>query len=133
MSTNESGATWLSLLDEKKEDINKDFGQKYWVPGDIGNGQFFRSAFEKLCSKKAEHKFSPLEAKLLPSLIPSTEVAKAIGQSITELQNLAPNTKPEALAAVLWMLRLRTLYMRCKACRWVSAALSFLLSRSVVG
>ena len=57
--------------------------------------------------QKGEHMFSRLEAKLLPSLIPTTEFAKAIGKSITELQNLAPSTKPEALVAVLWMLRLR--------------------------
>ena len=97
MSTSESVATWLSLLDDKKRDIKECFGQGYRVPGDISNGVSFRSAFEKFCRKKGEHKFSRLEAKLLPSLNPITELAEAVGQSTTELQNLAPNAKPEAL------------------------------------
>ena len=99
MSTSDSGATWLSLLDDKEEDIKKGFGQGYRLPGDISNERSFRSAFEKFCSKRGEHKYSRLEAKLLPSLKPITGLAEAIGRSTTELQNLASNTKPEA---VIW-------------------------------
>lgn len=97
MSTNGSGASWLSLLDEKKHNIEESFGQGYSIRRDICTGRSFRSAFEVFSKKKGDHKFSRLEAKLFPSLTSITELAKVVGQSIADLQHLAPNDTLEAL------------------------------------
>lgn len=99
MSTSESGATWLSLLEEKKHETKESFGHSYSVPGEINTGRSFRSAFEKFSKKRGEHKVSRLEAKLLPSFTPITELAKAVSQSSADLQHLAPN---ETLEGLIW-------------------------------
>ena len=101
MSNNGSGATWLSLLDEKKHEAKSCFGQDYSVPGDISSGRTFRSAFEKFSKKKGEHRYSRLEAKLLPSLTPISELARAVDKSAPDLQHLAPSENLEGL--VWWI------------------------------
>lgn len=97
MSTNGSSATWLSVLEEKKHDIAQAFGKDCKVPLTICDGRSFRSALEKLSSRKGEHKVSRLATKLIPSLTPVAHLARAAGQSISDLQQLAPNEAPEGL------------------------------------
>lgn len=99
MSTSGSGAAWLSLRDEKKQNIEEHFGQGYSVPGDISSGRSFRAAFEAFSSKKGERKVEPLEAKLFPSYTPITQLAKAVDKSTPDLQYLAPN---ETLEGLIW-------------------------------
>ena len=99
MSTSESVATWLSLLEEKKREVKDCSEQGYSLPEAIVSGRSFRSAFEELSRQKGEHKYSRLEAKLLPSLSPISDLAKAVDQSVTDLQHLAPN---ESLECLIW-------------------------------
>ena len=106
MSSSESGATWLSLLDEKKHDIKECFGQDHSVLGDISNGRSFRSALEKFSKKRGEYRVSRLEAKLLPSFTPITDLARAVGQSTADLQHLAPN---ETLEGLVWWISFATI------------------------
>jgi hypothetical protein len=101
MSTSGSGATWLSLLGEKKHDIKESLGQDYSVPGDISSGRSFRHEFEIFCTKKEEHKYSRLEAKLLPSYSPITELARAVDRSAADLQDLPAKDTLEGL--IWWM------------------------------
>ena len=100
MSNNGSGTTWLSLLDEKKHEAKSCFGHDY-VPENICSGRSFRSAFEKLCKKKGEHRYQRLEAKLLPSLTPISELARAVDQSVPDLPHLALSENLEGL--VWWI------------------------------
>ena len=103
MSTSGSGATWLSLLDEKKQGIKKCFGQDYSAPKNINSGRSFRSTFETFCRRKGEHRLEPrFEATLLPSLTTITELARAVDQSTTDLQRLAPSERLEGLT--WWLL-----------------------------
>lgn len=101
MSTSGSGTTWLSLRDEKKHNIKEHFGQGYSVPEDINSGRSFRAALENFSSKKGERRVQRLEAKLFPSYIPITQLAKAVDKSTADLQHLAPN---ETLEGLIWWL-----------------------------
>lgn len=112
MSTSESGASWLSLLEEKKDETKKSLGQDYSVPGEINSGRSFRSAFEKFSRMKGEHRFARLEAKLLPSFLPITELARAVGKSSADLQHLAPN---ETLEGLIWWISFATIECGCRA------------------
>lgn len=97
MSTSGLGATWLTLLDEKKHQIREAFGQGYNVPGDITGVRAFRSALENLCRKKAEHRTQRLEARLLHAYGPISELSRAVDRSITDPQNAAPQDTLEGL------------------------------------
>ena len=103
MSSNGSGTTWLSLLDEKKHEVKECFGLDYSLPGDISNGHSFRSAFEASSKKKGNYRVSRLEADLLPSLTPISELARAVDQSSPDLQRLPPN---ENLEGLVWWISL---------------------------
>lgn len=94
-----SGTTWLSVLEEKKHQIKEDFGKGYIVLGNVSGDRSFRSAFETLSRKKGEYRPSRLEAKLLPSYGPIVELARAVDQSIGDLQHLAPD---ETLESLVW-------------------------------
>ena len=97
MSSLGSGDAWLSLLDEKRSEILECFGRGIISASDISSGRSFRRAFEAFCRKKGEHRSSRLEAKLLPSFTPITELARAVGLSAPELKHLAPAETPEGL------------------------------------
>lgn len=99
MSSNGSDATWLSLLDGKKHDIDKILGQGYPATADVNSGRSFRTALETLCKKRGEHRPSRLEAKLFPSYGYITELAKAVGSRAADLQQLAPT---DALEGLVW-------------------------------
>lgn len=99
MSTSGSGTTWLSLRDEKKHNIKEHFGQGYRVPEGINSGRTFRVALETFSSKEGERRVERLEAKLGPSYIPITELAKAVDKSTADLQHLAAN---ETLEGLIW-------------------------------
>lgn len=97
MSSNGSGATWLSLHDEKKQNIENVLGQGYLVTTDVNSARSFRTALETLCKKRGEYKPSRLEAKVFPSYRHITELAKAVRNSTAELQQLEPTDTLEGL------------------------------------
>ena len=92
-----SGSTWLSLIEDKRIEVRRHFGQGYRVPQNINNGRSFRGAIEKFCDSRREHKAPKLETKLIPSFTAIRDLARAVGQSIGDLQTLAPNDTPEGL------------------------------------
>ena len=92
-----SGSTWLSLIEDKGLEVRRQFGQGYKAPVTINNGRSFRSALEKFCERRGEHKAPKLETKLIPSFTAIRDLAKAVGHSIEDLQTLAPNDSPEGL------------------------------------
>lgn len=103
MSNSGSGVTWGSLLSEKKDDIQKCLGQGYRLPENIRDGRSFRAAFEDLCRPKVEYRVSRsrLEARLIPSYTPITELAKAVDRSAPNLQDSPFN---DTLEDVIWRL-----------------------------
>lgn len=94
-----SSASWLSLLEEKKQKVAEEFGRGYEKPGAISNGRLFRTALENFGKKRGEQKVSRLCAQLLPSYKPITELAKAVGDSAADLSGLAPN---HGLEGLIW-------------------------------
>ena len=91
------GSTWLSLIEDKRLEVNRRFAQGYRAAADINNGRSFRAAIEKFCERRREHKAPKLETKLIPSFAAIRDLARAVGQSIADLQTLAPNDTPEGL------------------------------------
>lgn len=106
MPTSSSSTAWLTLYDEKKHDVDEAFGQGYSPPTNIVNESSFRCAFEALCRKNGEHKFVPLEVRLLPSYKTITSLAHAVSQSITELQQIP---KDKSLEGLLWLIGYATI------------------------
>ena len=94
-----SNGTWLSLLEEKKIEARDSFGQGYSPPAHLNSDSSFRAAFEKLCERKKEYRPQRLETKLINSCIPITELAKAVHESISDLQDLGRN---DTLEALIW-------------------------------
>ena len=92
-----SGSTWLSLIEDKRISVNHQFGQGYRAPADINNGRSFRGAIEKFCESRRDLKVPKLETKLIRPFTAITSLARAVGQSIEDLQTLAPNDTPEGL------------------------------------
>lgn len=92
-----SGSTWLSLIEDKRLEVKRQFGQGYQTPANINDGRSFRGALEKFCERRREHKAPKLETKLIPSFTAIRDLARAVGQSIEDLQTLAPNDTPEGL------------------------------------
>ena len=88
--------TWLSLRDRKKRQIKGALSQAYNRVAVVDGPRSFRSAFENLCKKKRQYRIR-LEAKLLPSYRPITELASAIDRSITDRQEKAVNDTLEGL------------------------------------
>lgn len=101
MSTGGSAATWLSLLGEKKHDIQECLEHGYNLPGDIRDGRSFRTAFETFCRPMVEYRVSRLETKLIPSYAPIIELAKAVDRSAPDLQHLTSN---DTLEGLIWRL-----------------------------
>lgn len=97
MSSNGSGATWLSLHGEKKQNIENVLGQGYPVTAGVNSDRSFRTALETFCKKRGDHRPSRLEAKVFPSYRHIIELAKAVGNSAAELQQLAPTDTLEGL------------------------------------
>ena len=98
-STNGSGATWLSLLEDKRLEARTILGQGYTPPPNLNSDRSFRTAFEKFCETNREYRAPRLETKLIKSYSPTIELAKAVGRSITDLQHLEPN---DTLEALIW-------------------------------
>lgn len=97
MSSSGSNGTWLTLLDEKKNVIENVIRQGYPITANVNNDRSFRTAFETLCKKLHEYKPSRLEAKVFPSYMHVTELAKAVGNSAADLRHLAPEDNLEGL------------------------------------
>ena len=97
MSASGSNPTWLSLLEEKKQNVNECFGQGYATTGAINTGRSFRSALESFYNRKGAEKVSRVCARILPSYTPIVELAKAASESAPDLQGLAPNHTLESL------------------------------------
>ena len=92
-----SGSTWLSLIEGKRLEAKRHFGQGCKTPATINNGRSFRGALEKFCQRRREHRAPKLETKLIPTFTAIKDLARAVGQSIDDLQTLAPNDTPEGL------------------------------------
>lgn len=118
-----SNGTWLSLLEEKKIEARESFGQGYSPPARLNSDSSFRAAFEKTCERKKEYRPQRLETKLINSYIPITELAKAVHQSISDLQDLGPN---DSLEALMWWISFGLIEASN------SAAKSYVADRSIV-
>ena len=102
--------TWLSLLHDKKHDVENFFGQDY--PGeyrDISSGRSFRSALRKLSKETGEYRYAQLKVKIIPSLAPISELAKTVDQSFTDIQPLVPN---ETLESLVWWISFAVIEVR---------------------
>ena len=97
MSSNGSGASWLSMHDKKKHSIEKVLTQGYSLTFDVDSDRTFRTMFEILCERRKVYRASRLEAKLFPSYRHIIELAKAVGNSTVELRQLAPTNTLELL------------------------------------
>ena len=115
MSSNGSGATWLSLLDEKKQDVKKSFGQGYIALRNINSGRSFRSALETFCRSRHEYKLEHrLDATILPSFTAITELVRAVDQSTADLQRLSPS---DTLEGLIWWISFNVIKVRNPARR----------------
>ena len=95
-----SNSTWLSLLEEKKIEARDSFEQSYSLPTSLNSDSSFRTAFEKLCEKKREHRSQrPDIRSLVDSFIPIADLAKAVHESIGDMQDLHPD---DTLEALIW-------------------------------
>ena len=101
MSPSESGASWINLLEEKKQEIEDSLGQGRAIRSEISTKSDFRSALERFCKKRREYRPSRLEASIFPSLTPIVSLAKAVTQSSQDLEQLAPE---DSLEGLIWSL-----------------------------
>lgn len=94
MSTSESDVRWLSLLEEKIQDIGK---RGYRLLVAINDGRSFRASFEAICKRQREHRSSQLEAILLPSYTSIIKLAQGVGKSAPDLLHSPLKCTLEAL------------------------------------
>ena len=102
MSISGLDTTWLSLLHDKTYDVKTIFGEDYHDEyGDINSDHSFGFAFEKLMGKTGRYRNARLEANMIASLAPISELAKTVDQSVANIQHLASNGTLEGL--IWWM------------------------------
>lgn len=102
--------SWLSLLHDKKDDVQKYFGQDYVGKyRGISSDRSFRSAFENLGSRMGEYRYARLEVNITPSLAPISSLARTVDQSIPDIQHLAPN---DTLEGLIWWISFATIEVR---------------------
>lgn len=97
MASSGSSPTWLSIFEEKKQAVKQSLGPGYGLTGAVHDGRSFRTALEHLDEKRRIFKTSRLNAKLLPTYKPITELSVAVRRSASDLQRLPPNDNLEAL------------------------------------
>ena len=102
--------TWLSLLHDKKHDVEEFFGQDYLGEyRDINSGHSFRSALKKLSKETDEYRYAQLEVKIILSLAPIGELAKTVDQSFADIQHLVPH---ETLESLVWWISFAVIEVR---------------------
>lgn len=99
MVSSGSSTTWLSLLEDIKQEIYEGLGPGYGLPGAVRSGLSFRAALEDVDTKRGKHKGSRLSAKLLPTYKSITNLSHAVAHSTTDLQGLPPN---DGLEPLVW-------------------------------
>ena len=99
MVSSGSSATWLSLFEEKKQNVYASLGSGY--PGAVCRIHSFRAALEDIDKRRGTHKASRLEAKLLPTYRCVADLSRAVRHSAEDLHHLQPNDDLEAL--VWWI------------------------------
>lgn len=97
MSSSGSDATWHSLLEEKKQNIEKVLGQGYPVTAKVNSDRSFRDVLETFCKKQGEYRLSRLQARVFPSYKHIIDLAKAVGASAAASQQLADKDTLESL------------------------------------
>lgn len=99
MDSSGSSTTWLSVLEETKQEVDAALGPGYGHPGAVWDGRSFRTALEVVGKKRRRHKVSRLDAKLLHTYKSITDLAYAVAHSTTDLQGLLPN---DGLEPLVW-------------------------------
>ena len=97
MASSGSSSTWLSIFEEKKQAVNESLGSGYGLEGAVHDGRSFRAALEHIDKERRIYKASRLDAKLLPTYTPITELSTAVRRSASDLQGLRHNDNLEAL------------------------------------